>query len=435
MKKIFIMLLLALHCTGNVDVPVLNEQTTTDSGSGSTGGTDGTGGTGGTGGTTDTTAPIVLSITPNDAATQVAITTQVVVTFSEAMNPVTITVTSNTSCTGSIQVSANNFTNCIGGTIALSAGNTVATFTPSANLSTTTTYRVRVINAARDVAGNAVNTFTQGTGFTSTNVLTTLDTGCGGTVGITIHSTGDIYTSHNNRTICKTTTSGSEVFLTFTSPNQPWQLVADGNTLYVANKGGNNILRIDIPTKTVTTLVSGLNDPVTIAVDATYLYVGEDIGRRVYRMTKAGAIDRTIGDGTCDWGQHNDYTERTTGIKFCSVKSIARTANNEVYVSDQYTLRRLYIDATVVTITTMSGASTIGNPHGNIYGLTYDPNPMNRRLYTADTSYGTIRQATVTYPQVVETYASSFSGIYAIAYHNGFLYYTYSNVIGKIPTP
>src|SRR5262249_53044148 len=62
--------------------------------------------------------PTVVSVSPNDsappAATALANTT-VAVTFSVAMTPATLTAqTAVGACTGSIQVSVNNFTTCVG---------------------------------------------------------------------------------------------------------------------------------------------------------------------------------------------------------------------------------------------------------------------------------------------------------------------------------
>lgn len=101
------------------------------------------GGGGGSGGgtTTDTTAPTVSSTSPASNATSVAINTTVSATFSEAMNSSTINTTTFT-------VSG------VTGTVALS-GNT-ATFTPSMNLTGSTTYTATITTGAQDTAGNAL---------------------------------------------------------------------------------------------------------------------------------------------------------------------------------------------------------------------------------------------------------------------------------------
>ncbi len=93
----------------------------------------------------DTTAPTVTSIAPEDLATDVAINSNVTATFSEAMDPATLTATSVTLKQGATAVA---------GSISYS-GNAV-TFNPSANLAYDTEYTATITDAATDEAGNAL---------------------------------------------------------------------------------------------------------------------------------------------------------------------------------------------------------------------------------------------------------------------------------------
>ena len=96
----------------------------------------------------DTTPPTVVNVNPADGATNVPITTTVEVTFSEAVKPETVVYgTTFIVSTGGSQVV---------GSRALSSGNTVATFTPAANLSPETAYNVQVTSGVTDVSGNAL---------------------------------------------------------------------------------------------------------------------------------------------------------------------------------------------------------------------------------------------------------------------------------------
>lgn len=118
-------------------------------------------------------APAVASVSPADGASAAASTT-IAVTFTVAMNPTTLTAqTTAGSCSGSIQVSLDNFTNCIAlssSSAVMSGGNTIATVTPAPGLLVNTTYRVRVTTAATGSSGTALaSTFTQATGFTTTS--------------------------------------------------------------------------------------------------------------------------------------------------------------------------------------------------------------------------------------------------------------------------
>ncbi|MBL8924591.1 MAG: lamin tail domain-containing protein, partial [Myxococcaceae bacterium] len=117
--------------------------------------------------------PTVVSTTPADGATVPASTT-VAVTFSTAMTPASLTgQTTAGACSGSIQVSLDNFASCIAfsaASAAMSVGNTVATLTPAPGLLVNTTYKLRVTTAATGAGGAAMaSAFSQSTGFTTSS--------------------------------------------------------------------------------------------------------------------------------------------------------------------------------------------------------------------------------------------------------------------------
>jgi hypothetical protein len=93
----------------------------------------------------DTSAPTVTLTSPLNSATGVVLNKVVSVTFSEAMDPLTISATTFTLKQG---------TTAIAGTVAYSG--TTATLTPTANLTANTTYIATVATGAKDVAGNAL---------------------------------------------------------------------------------------------------------------------------------------------------------------------------------------------------------------------------------------------------------------------------------------
>jgi len=115
-----------------------------------------------TGASADVTAPVVLSNDPAGAASGVAISNTIKVTFSEAMDPATIT-TANFAVTGP-------GTALVVGTVAFDASNNTATFTRIKHLTTPvdshptpvsylepgTTYTATLTTGARDMAGNAL---------------------------------------------------------------------------------------------------------------------------------------------------------------------------------------------------------------------------------------------------------------------------------------
>lgn len=98
-----------------------------------------------TGAVPDTTAPTITATINANGATGVAINTKVGVTFSEAMDPATITSASFTFKQGTAPVA---------GTMSYSGVNAV--FTPSNVLANSTNYTATVTTGAKDLAGNAL---------------------------------------------------------------------------------------------------------------------------------------------------------------------------------------------------------------------------------------------------------------------------------------
>jgi Ice-binding-like/Bacterial Ig-like domain len=95
----------------------------------------------------DTTAPTITATVPANGATTVPINQSVNATFSEAMNPLTVT-------TASLQVAGPSGA-LVPGIVSYALPSHIATLIPALPLASNTTYRVTVTNAAKDVAGNA----------------------------------------------------------------------------------------------------------------------------------------------------------------------------------------------------------------------------------------------------------------------------------------
>src|SRR6185295_424573 len=96
----------------------------------------------------DTTAPRVNSTNPANLATNVVVTQAITATFSEAMDPATISGTSFT-LTGPGATP-------VAGTVTYAAASTTATFTPASNLAASTVYTATITTAVTDLAGNAL---------------------------------------------------------------------------------------------------------------------------------------------------------------------------------------------------------------------------------------------------------------------------------------
>jgi tetrahydromethanopterin S-methyltransferase subunit B len=98
-----------------------------------------------TGATPDTTPPTVLSTDPANGAIGVALNTTVEATFSEVMDPLTITTTTFTLRQGTTSISG-----------AVTYAGTTALFRPAAPLASNTVYTAMLSTGAEDLAGNAL---------------------------------------------------------------------------------------------------------------------------------------------------------------------------------------------------------------------------------------------------------------------------------------
>ncbi|MFA4836014.1 MAG: Ig-like domain-containing protein [Dehalococcoidia bacterium] len=99
-----------------------------------------------TGAAPDIIAPMVNSTIPVNAATGVAVNSAMTATFSEAMDPLTITTVTFTLTQGARPIT---------GTV-IYAGVT-ATFAPAADLESSTIYTATITAGAKDLAGNALS--------------------------------------------------------------------------------------------------------------------------------------------------------------------------------------------------------------------------------------------------------------------------------------
>jgi len=144
--------------------------------------------------TTDTTAPTVSSFYPTDNQT-ILVSDNISVTFSESMDNTSVTTnTSNTSCSGSFQLSSDNFSSCILISSAPSISNSNKTFSidPSDNLSLLTTYRIRVTTGVMDSFGNTMSSVNSTeTGFTADSSQNVTLQGRSDGKGVDLIVTGD----------------------------------------------------------------------------------------------------------------------------------------------------------------------------------------------------------------------------------------------------
>ena len=96
----------------------------------------------------DTTAPTVTSVSPANAVSGVAVGTNITVSFSEAVDPSTVTASTFSVVNGSTNVA---------GAITVAADGKSATLNPTLDLSGNTTYTVMVTSGVKDTAGNSLD--------------------------------------------------------------------------------------------------------------------------------------------------------------------------------------------------------------------------------------------------------------------------------------
>ena len=107
----------------------------------------------------EVTPPSVSSVSPTDNSTYNSSATTVAVTFSENMETGSVTTNTNdTTCSGSFQLSSDNFTTCIKMSADPVASNndTIFTITPASSLSAATTFKVKITTTVTDISCNTL---------------------------------------------------------------------------------------------------------------------------------------------------------------------------------------------------------------------------------------------------------------------------------------
>jgi hypothetical protein len=120
-----------------------------------------------TGNTTDKTPPSIVSANPTNSATGICTNKSVNVTFSEAMDPSTISTATFTVATSIAPGTP------LAGTVAYDVSSNVATFTAASALAANTSYIATITTGVKDLAGNALATASVTTFTTGSAVCTT----------------------------------------------------------------------------------------------------------------------------------------------------------------------------------------------------------------------------------------------------------------------
>jgi hypothetical protein len=267
----------------------------------------------------DTTAPTVSSIsTTADNQSSVSITDNITVTFSEAMDTTYVTTnTDNTSCSGTLRVSSDNFSNCVQMASSPSSSNSDKTFTldPSDNLTGGTTYLTRVTTGVKDAAGNAMSSqYDNSTGFTTLPATYKLpDT------GQTVSYTNTVGEDHDYLINSPSFIINDSDTVTDNNTHLMWQRQDDGTRRTWADAepycsglslGGQSDWRIPEPHELQTIVDFGKSG----ALDATY-FTGTDSTGYYWSTTYAASSSKAwymrVGYGTVgDLGKTNTQFTR-----------------------------------------------------------------------------------------------------------------------------
>ena len=151
-----------------------------------------------------TTEIYVTSTSPADSDSEVSVSTTISATFSETMNTSSVTAnTSGTSCSGTLQVSSDNYSTCVKMNSSPVASNSNKTFTvtPSSILSYTTTYKIRVTSGVQDSSGNGLSSkYETSSGFDTDTWAGTQQLGTSSAdygVDVVVDSSNNIYVTGN----------------------------------------------------------------------------------------------------------------------------------------------------------------------------------------------------------------------------------------------
>ncbi len=152
----------------------------------------------------DTTSPSVSSTSPADSASSVdpaKDNTTISVTFSEIIDNSTITTnTANTTCSGTLQVSSDNFSSCIQMSAVPLASNSDSIFSisPTTDLVYGSTYKIKVTTDVKDLAGNNLtSTYLTSTGFSTPIGISKISAGLSHSCAIYTDSTVKCWGSGN----------------------------------------------------------------------------------------------------------------------------------------------------------------------------------------------------------------------------------------------
>jgi hypothetical protein len=324
----------------------------------------------------DTAAPTVSSTSHGDYPRPLAKdNTTISVTFSEMMDNTSITTnTSDTSCSGTVQVSADSFSTCVQMSSSPTESNDNKTFTvtPSSSLSYTTTYKIRVTTGVKDLAPNTLSSqYETGTGFTSEAIPSYVSVGQSGT----------ILTSGDGTTWSSRTSSTPNILNEVTYGNSTFVLVGTTGTIITSSDGISWTSRTSGTSRSLegitygnSTFVVVGSETILTSSDAT-TWTSRTSGTSLSGVTYGNSTFLAVGGtGTILTSSDNgtSWTSRTSGTSK-ELRGIIYANSTFVTVGDNGTILTSG-DGTSWTARTSGIASNDPDESNELYGVTYGNN-------------------------------------------------------------
>lgn len=278
----------------------------------------------------------VISVSPANGSTNLALPTALTVTFDQAMDTTSLTTTSSGSiCSGSFQVSTDSFATCLAGSLSFPSDRQVS-FQPTAGFCVETQYSLqfRVTTAARAQNGQGLAaTYVGSNGFSTQQALLKVNVTAGTSVNALLISCNTLFVggaftqvggATRNNIAAINLITGQLTGLappTFALNSSASTFAIDGNSLLVGGvfttAGGttrNNIAAFDMTTGALTAWNPNANATVnSIAVNGSAIYVAGN-------FTTIGGCARNrlalfaSGSNTCDptWDPNSSTATVTT---------------------------------------------------------------------------------------------------------------------------
>ncbi|NJL95171.1 MAG: redoxin domain-containing protein [Anaerolineae bacterium] len=193
----------------------------------------------------------------------------------------------------------------------------------------------------------------------------------------------------------------------------PWDVLADGDSLYIAMAGSHQLYRLDLTRAALEPFVGNgredlidgprleaeLAQPSGLALHAGYLYFADSESSAIRRVDlAAGRVETIIGPVNAPRARLFIFGDVDGGLDEARLQhplGVTVAPDGAVYIADTYNNKIKRLDAEARTSTTFAGAAEDGYTDGNLSEARFDePGGLHYaggKLYIADTNNHVIR--------------------------------------------